>query len=137
MVAHIYGKYNNLKINLGGAGNQYQGKHFGNMSSAFGLPQIPFEHEYYRNHSVKNDLSFFGKFIYSLNKFELFGDLQFRHIYHNARVLEYFKEKEVISSRVFNFLNPKTGINFNFNHGKIYFSYALAHREPSRKGHYF
>ena len=133
MVVHIYGKYNNLKINIGGAGNQYQGKHFGNMSSAFGLPQIPFEHEYYRNHSVKNDLSFFGKFIYSLNKFELFGDLQFRHIYHNARVLEYFKGEGGDFSRAFNFLNPKTGINFNFNHGKIYFSYALAHREPSRK----
>lgn len=132
LVAHLYGKYNQFRWHLGGTGNQYIGKHFGNVRSAFNLPQLPSEHEYYRNNSIKNDLSAFGKMIYSLGKVELFGDVQFRHLYHSGKIEKESEGEGGNFNRVFNFINPKAGLNYNLNAGKIYFSYALAHREPNR-----
>ena len=132
LVYQFFGKYDRLKINIGGAGNQYIGYHFGNVNSAFELPQIPFNHEYYRNKSKKNDVSTFGKLIYTTYPFEFFGDVQFRHIQHNADVILAHDTEGKNFNRVFNFINPKTGINFLINQGKIYFSYAMAHREPNR-----
>ena len=132
LVYQFFGKYDRLKINIGGAGNQYIGYHFGNINSALELPQIPFNHEYYRNKSKKNDISAFGKLIYTSYPFEFFGDIQFRHIQYNAEVILAHDSEGKNFNRVFNFINPKTGINFLINQGKIYFSYAMAHREPNR-----
>lgn len=132
LVYQFFGKYENLKLHLGGAFNQYKGEHFGNVTSVFNLPEIPYEHEYYRNHSTKNDFSTFGKMVYSLNELEFFGDVQFRHIQHKANILKQGDDEGGDFHRKFNFINPKAGLNYNFNQGKAYFSYALAHREPNR-----
>ena len=53
-VSTLYGKFENLDLNFGIVGNQYYGRHFGNVSDVF-RPQI-FEHEYYRNNSLKNEI---------------------------------------------------------------------------------
>ncbi|MDO4762837.1 MAG: TonB-dependent receptor [Flavobacteriaceae bacterium] len=133
IVYQVFGKYDRLKLNFGGAGNQYIGWHFGNVSSALKLPQFPYEHEYYRNKSKKNDLSVFGKVIYNLHPIEFFGDMQFRHIQHWANIHLAGDDEGGNFNRVFSFYNPKLGLNVNFNEGKVYFSYALANREPNRK----
>lgn len=132
-IQQFFGKYNKTKIHFGLTTNQYIGKHFGRVSSAFGVMNIPNEHEYYRNHSSKNDISSFGKIIYSLQNLELFGDIQFRHIQHKAQILQNGDNEGGNFNRIFNFINPKAGINYHLSKGKIYFSYALAHREPNRK----
>lgn len=132
VVFQLFGRYNNIKLHFGGAGNQYKGQHFGNVSSVFKIPQIPYEHEYYRNHSKKYDYASFGKIIYTLNRFELFGDVQFRHIQHKAEILKQGDGEGGNFNKIFNFINPKTGVNYNFNQGKVYLSYALANREPNR-----
>lgn len=133
VIQQFFGKYDKIKIHLGLAANQYLGKHFGTASSAIALPQIPNEHEYYRNSSIKNDISSFGKIIYKVKKFELFGDVQIRHIQHKAHILQNGNNEGGNFNRIFNFINPKTGINYHFHQGKFYFLYGLAHREPNRK----
>lgn len=127
-IAQIYGQFSGLKLHFGVAGNQYLGEHFGMVSS----PLIAHQHEYYRNHSVKNDFSAFNKAMYRFGNVELFGDVQFRHITHTAEVLKQGDDEGGDFCKSFNFINPKAGINLHFHQGKAYFSYALAHREPHR-----
>ena len=59
MVSTLYGKFENLDLNFGAVVNQYYGRHYGNVTGVF-FPQID-ESEYYRNRSVKNEVSGFAK----------------------------------------------------------------------------
>lgn len=129
-VSTLYGKFKNIDLNFGIVGNQYFGRHFGNVSGVE-FPEI-FEHEYYRNRSVKSEIAGFAKAIIKLNKFEIFGDLQLRNInYNNKIILEGDDEGKNLDKKWL-FFNPKFGLNYKLNSGKIFISYANAHREPNR-----
>lgn len=132
IVYHFLGNYNGVKLHFGGAVNEYVGHHFGQVNSAFGLSEIPQDYEYYRNRSVKNDFSTFGKAMFSWGKIELFGDVQFRFLRHRANVILHGDNEGGDFHRTFNFVNPKAGVNYRLSNGKVYFSYALAYREPNR-----
>ncbi|QNS41077.1 TonB-dependent receptor [Chryseobacterium manosquense] len=130
VVSTLYGKLGNLDLNFGAVANQYYGRHFGNVTGVF-LPQID-EHEYYRNNSVKNEVSGFAKAIYKLNQFEFFGDLQLRNINYDTKIVQQGDGEGADLYRKWTFFNPKVGINFNIENGKVFVSYANAHREPNR-----
>ena len=129
-VSTLYGKFENLDLNFGIVGNQYYGRHFGNVSDVF-RPQI-FEHEYYRNNSVKNEIAGFAKFIVSKNRFEFFGDLQLRNITYDTKIVQQGDDEGVNLDKKWTFFNPKAGINYKIPAGKIFLSAAVAHREPNR-----
>lgn len=119
----------NLEFIIGGAYNQYKGKHFGrviwtNLGILDGMNS-----NYYDYYGNKNDGNVFAKIHYKLNsKWSLFGDIQYRNVTYAANGL-YNDE----ANDVFNFLNPKVGITYALNkHNNFYFSYAKAHREPNR-----
>lgn len=130
VISTLYGKLGNLDLNFGAVANQYYGRHFGNVTGVF-LPQID-EHEYYRNNSVKNEVSGFGKAIYKLNQFEFFGDLQLRNINYDTKIVQQGDGEGADLYRKWTFFNPKVGVNFNIENGKVFVSYANAHREPNR-----
>lgn len=130
VISTLYGKLGNLDLNFGAVANQYYGRHFGNVTGVF-LPQID-EHEYYRNNSVKNEVSGFAKAIYKLNQFEFFGDLQLRNINYDTKIVQQGDGEGVDLYRKWTFFNPKVGVNFNIENGKVFVSYANAHREPNR-----
>ena len=129
-VSTLYGKINNVDINLGIVANQYKGKHYGNVSGVF-FPQI-FESEYYRNNSVKNEVSGFAKFILTKNRFEFFGDLQLRNINYITSIVTQGDFEGVDLEKNWLFFNPKAGINYKIPAGKIFISAAIANREPNR-----
>jgi len=129
-VSTLYGKFENLDLNFGIVGNQYYGRHFGNVSDVF-RPQI-FEHEYYRNNSLKNEIAGFAKFIVSKNRFEFFGDLQLRNITYDTKIVQQGDDEGVNLDKKWTFFNPKAGINYKIPAGKIFLSAAVAHREPNR-----
>lgn len=129
-VSTLYGKFENLNLNFGIVGNQYYGRHFGNVSDVF-RPQI-FEHEYYRNNSLKNEIAGFAKFIVSKNRFEFFGDLQLRNITYDTKIVQQGDDEGVNLDKKWTFFNPKAGINYKIPAGKIFLSAAVAHREPNR-----
>ena len=129
-VSTLYGKFENLDLNFGIVGNQYEGKHFGNVSAVY-YPEI-FEHEYYRNNGVKKELAGFAKAIIKINKIELYGDVQLRNIKYNTSVILQGDNEGVNLDKNWLFFNPKAGINYRINSGKLFFSYAHAHREPNR-----
>ncbi|QBO57558.1 TonB-dependent receptor [Chryseobacterium salivictor] len=129
-VSTLYGKFENLDLNFGIVGNQYFGKHFGNVTGVY-FPEI-FEHEYYRNNGTKTEFSGFAKAIVKLNTFELYGDLQVRNINYNTEIIQQGDNEGVGLSKNWLFFNPKMGVNYKINSGKLFFSYAHAHREPNR-----
>lgn len=129
-VSTLYGKFENLDVNIGIVGNQYFGRHFGNVSGVY-FPQIN-EHEYYRNRSVKNEISGFTKAVLRLNDFEFFGDLQLRNITYDTKILLEGDGEGANMEKKWTFFNPKAGISYRLASGKIFASYANAHREPNR-----
>ena len=130
VVSNLYGNLENLNLNFGLAANQYFGKHFGNVSGVT-YTNI-FEHEYYRNNALKNEVSGFAKAIYKRGQFEFFGDLQIRNIDYKTYVLKESAEDGADLKYNWLFFNPKAGINYKIDNGKVFFSYAHAHREPNR-----
>ncbi|MBF6610648.1 MAG: TonB-dependent receptor [Chryseobacterium sp.] len=130
MVSTLYGKFDDLNLQLGVVGNQYYGRHFGRVSGVF-LPEIT-DHEYYRNNAVKNEISGFAKAVYQWNQLEFFGDLQLRNIGYDSHIVTAGDDEGLDVNKKWNFFNPKAGISYRIPSGKIFFSYALAHREPTR-----
>ncbi|KQM63086.1 TonB-dependent receptor [Chryseobacterium sp. Leaf201] len=130
VVSTLYGKFENLDLNFGVVGNQYYGRHFGNVTGVF-LPQID-EHEYYRNRSVKNEAAGFAKALVRVNDFEFFGDLQLRNIDYDTKIIQSGDDEGADLDKNWLFFNPKAGINYRIPKGKVFISYAHAQREPNR-----
>ena len=129
-VSTLYGKFENLDFNFGVVANKYKGRHFGNVSGVF-YPSI-FEHEYYRNFSTKDELAGFAKVIVTVNQFEFFGDLQLRNIDYETKIQQQGDDEGIALAKNWLFFNPKVGLNYKLNPGKLFLSYAHAHREPNR-----
>ncbi|MBO4234659.1 TonB-dependent receptor [Riemerella anatipestifer] len=130
IVSNLYGSLDNLDLNFGLVGNQYHGWHFGNVTGVQ-LKDIN-KHEYYRNRSLKNELSGFAKAILKLNQWEIFGDLQLRNIGYNTKILLTGEKEGLNFNKNWLFFNPKAGINYRIPKGKVFLSYAVANREPNR-----
>ena len=127
----VYNNRHGLEAALGGGWNKYDGDHFGEV---VGVPN----HEYYRNNAKKTDFNIYGKVNYEFTKgLSGFLDLQYRHIGYKMQdpTDEYgfnLDGKYVVDDK-FNFFNPKFGLNYDItrNH-KVYASFAIAHKEPTR-----
>lgn len=131
VVSTLYGKFENLDLNFGAVANQYYGRHFGNVTGVF-YPQID-EHEYYRNRSVKTELAGFAKALWRTgDHFEFFGDLQIRNIDYDTKILIAGDDEGGNLDKNWLFFNPKAGVNYKIGNGKVFLSYAHAHREPNR-----
>ena len=124
---------------LGGAVNQYSGRHFGNILSIVNptVANYP-DREYYRNKAVKSENSVYGKLNVDLWKgLSAYVDLQYRHIgyriqnpndeYSNAAKNGWLYDEK------YDFFNPKAGLYYQFNpNHAVYASLAISHREPTR-----
>lgn len=129
-VSTLYGKINQVDLNLGLVANQYFGRHYGEVSGVY-FTDIQ-DYEYYRNRSVKNEISAFAKAVWKLNRFEIYGDLQLRNIDYNTKILLAGDDEGANLDKNWNFFNPKAGVSYLIPSGKIFFSYAMAQREPNR-----
>ena len=130
VVSNLYGNLDRVNLNFGFVANQYFGRHFGNVSEVKSR-QI-FEHEYYRNNGIKNEVAGFAKALYKIGDWELFGDLQLRNIDYKTYIVKAHPEEGADLQYQWTFFNPKAGFNYNLENGKLFFSYAQAHREPNR-----
>ncbi len=122
-------KNNKVDLILGGAYNQYKGKHFGEVIWARYASTSELGDKYYDNYGNKNDGNLFAKISYQLTpKLSLYGDLQFRQVQYQANGVAAGEVHDT-----FNFFNPKAGITYNANSkNTVYFSFARANREPNR-----
>ena len=142
VVASIqYDNKSNLQATLGGGWNKYDGNHFGLVKWVKSpVDALLPDHKYYDNNTKKTDFNVYGKVTYEfLRGLNAFVDLQYRHVGvkmegptdeinwdNNQRIVYNMDES-------FNFFNPKFGLNYDItpNH-KVYASYAIAHKEPTR-----
>ena len=141
---HFYGLNFNLenqhlgkfKFFTGFSASQFKNDHYGIVTWVKDFTPQKTDVEFYRNRSEKTDLSVYAKALLSLNKFELFGDLQYRFVNYKGIPVEggenEFEDFFPFEGE-FNFLNPKLGLSFYASSQDVlYFYYGLAHREPHR-----
>ncbi len=127
-----YNNKNNLRINVGGAANQYNGDHFGKIIWAeYAL--MGKDYEWYRNNGLKNTYNIYTKASFQASdRLGFFGDLQYRRVdYRMTGLHDDFKNLD--GDYHYNFINPKAGLNYELNDiHKFSFSAAIAQKEPSR-----
>jgi iron complex outermembrane receptor protein len=124
---------NNLKFTLGGAYNEYKGKHFGEIIWARFAPSNNLSDHYYDGNGAKNDFNVFGKVNYNPNeKLTLFADLQYRAVDYNISGQN--KNREALNfNNQYKFFNPKIGATlFLSSLSNLYVSYSVANKEPNR-----
>jgi iron complex outermembrane receptor protein len=123
--------YVNDKLNfiIGGGYNKYEGDHFGEVIWARYASESNIRDRYYDDSSTKTDFNIYTKANYKLDdKWSLYGDLQYRTVGYQAN-----GEDTGLVDDTFNFFNPKAGVTYNLNqNNNLYFSYAVANREPNR-----
>ena len=137
----IYNNRDNVEAVLGGGWNKYNGDHFGLVKWVKHVPEglelLP-DYEYYRNNAKKTDWNIYGKVNYDfLLGFNGFIDLQYRHIDYKMQDPGTWQganpDGRYVVDDHFNFFNPKFGLNYDITpHHKVYVSYAIAHKEPTR-----
>lgn len=130
-----YKSIKGFRMILGGAYNQYDGRHFGEIIWARSASDSEIRDTYYDNFATKKDGNVYGKFTYRKNKFVSFLDLQYRFIDYSFLGIDQvngaFVNRE--QSAQFNFFNPKLGFTYHFNPRHYsYVSYAIGNREPIR-----
>ncbi|WP_353139013.1 TonB-dependent receptor [Pseudopedobacter sp.] len=117
---------------LGGAYNEYKGEHFGEVIWARYASQTENDYRYYENDATKKDFNVFGKASINLNKFNLFGDLQYRRVDYTFLGFDR-NGNNVEQNAVLNFFNPKVGVTYEINSNQnVYASFAVANKEPNR-----
>lgn len=129
-------KLNDFKVFFGLSANEYDGDHYGNVLWVKDTDFKDKDFKYYNNRAVKKQLAAYAKVLYQVNKFELFGDVQYRYVNYDAKYLpngENDEEDFRPFSDTFNFVNPKAGVNYKINSSNVlYASYGISHREPLR-----
>jgi len=133
ITASAFYQTDNMKITLGLAANEYDGRHFGRVIWAEYASDSKIRHEYYNNLGVKKAYNGFAKSIYNISdKFKLFTDVQFRSIsYKVDGTLDYNYDYSTKDDLFF--VNPKIGLFYEMNkQNSFYVSLAQTHREPNR-----
>ncbi|SFN26432.1 TonB-dependent receptor [Salegentibacter flavus] len=137
---HFYGttfglnyQESNLDLVLGGGWNKYIGDHFGEVIYTKFARNKRLNEPYYENTATKTDFNIYGKANFAVtDKLAAYADLQLRTVtYETEGILSDGSDFPVDDN--LNFFNPKAGLTYQMNTGnQFYFSFARAHREPSR-----
>jgi iron complex outermembrane receptor protein len=128
-----YQPSSNLTFTLGGAYNEYKGKHFGEIIWAQYASNGQYGDHYYDNKGDKTDFNIFGKVIYSpTEKISLFADLQYRNLNYEVKGTEKNLNSLDFNDKM-NFFNPKVGATYFVNpNSNVYLSFSVANKEPNR-----
>lgn len=121
-----------MNFTLGGAYNEYDGDHFGEVIRGQFVPVDMNLQRYYQGNGFKTDFNTYAKADYSLGNLNLFADLQYRSI--NYKIGGTDKNRLTLGQEDrLDFFNPKIGLSFRINAASnIYASLALANKEPNR-----
>jgi iron complex outermembrane receptor protein len=127
-----YRPASNISYTLGGAYNEYDGDHFGEVIRGQFIPIGNNRTPYYKGNGFKTDFNSFAKAELNIGSLSLFADLQFRSVNYNVNGTD----KNRMSLDQFDqlsFFNPKLGFNYKVNQkNNIYASIAIANKEPNR-----
>jgi iron complex outermembrane recepter protein len=131
-----YNPVSKVKLTLGGAWNDYYGKHYGKVTWAEFASNGDNERNWYYSTGRKQDFNIYVKANWEvLQRLSLFADLQYRNIYYKIDgTIEDLRD--ISQVHVFNFFNPKAGLFFDINDRQnMYLSFAVGNREPNRNNY--
>lgn len=121
-----------FNLTLGGAYNEYDGDHFGEITWARFTSTAQPGDRYYEGNGFKTDFNIFGKATYQVNNFLLYGDLQYRRTGYKIGGTDKNLNTLNIDDQL-NFFNPKAGVTYQINNtSNVYASFAVANKEPNR-----
>lgn len=122
-----------LTANLGGAWNQYDGRHFGEIIWATYASTSKLGDHYYDGKSLKTDANFYGKVFYQLTeKLNAFLDLQYRQVDYTIQGID-DNRLSIAQDAHYKFFNPKFGLTYQVdNNSSLYASYSVGNKEPNR-----
>ena len=131
--AFNYHPQSNLNFTLGGAYNQYRGKHFGQITWAEVASTLNNSDHYYDGRGNKNDFNVYAKATYSpIEKLSLFADLQYRRVNYDITGTDTYQQVFDIH-KDFNFFNPKVGATYFVDKtSNVYASFSVANKEGNR-----
>ena len=127
-----YTPKNGLDFTLGGAYNEYKGRHFGEIIWATYASDSQIRQHYYDNDGFKTDFNVYGKSTWQRGRWVAYADVQYRAVSHEF--VGYDTNLQNIQQAVtFNFFNPKFGLSYQLNaQNQLYASIAVANKEPNR-----
>ena len=128
----IYTPTSTFNFTLGGAYNEYDGDHFGEVIWAQYASTSNIRERYYNGNGFKTDFNVFGKAAYQAGKINLFADLQYRRLNYTINGTD--KNRNTLNVRdQSGFFNPKLGASFQLNQNNTFYtSFAVANKEPNR-----
>jgi iron complex outermembrane receptor protein len=134
-----YNSKKGMTASLGGGWNKYDGNHYGNVIWVKNFDEaLTPNQKYYDNNAKKYDFNVYGKANYEfIDGLNAFVDLQYRHVgLHMHGPTDAFSDKvqqQFNDHFTFDFFNPKAGLYFDIdNNNKVYASFAVSHKEPTR-----
>lgn len=124
---------NEINLIIGGAWNQYDGDHFGEVIWARFASNGSIRHRYYDNNGFKTDFNVFSKGTITLaSQLSVYADIQYRKVDYEFTGIG-SDGKPLPQNASLHFINPKAGLTWNFLTGQdIYTSFSVAGKEPSR-----
>ncbi len=121
-----------LELTLGGAYNEYNGDHFGEVIWAKYASQSKIRERYYDNNGFKTDFNSYAKLSYQRGLWSYYADLQYRRVSHEFVGFD-TNLQNLQQAVLFNFFNPKAGVTYQLNdYDQLYASIAVANKEPNR-----
>ena len=128
-----YQRFKSLDVTIGGAWNQYDGDHFGEVIWAQFASNGQLRDRYYDNNGLKTDFNIYAKANYYMTeKWVAFADLQYRRVSYSVAGIDN-DQRFIFTDVDYNFFNPKIGLSYLMNaQSKLYTSFAVANREPTR-----
>ncbi|MCQ2114947.1 MAG: TonB-dependent receptor plug domain-containing protein [Bacteroidales bacterium] len=156
VVLNAQRKTDRLDLRFGVSAQNFNGWHYGYLSyigneellsrlksqSPAKFDNKEGDYMYYDSDATKTDFSVYAKASYEVAPgLSLFGDLQYRMVRYvtdgiNDKFLENedgtYTNQELKINQLYNFFNPKAGLDYTYGCNKAYFSVAWGHREPER-----
>ncbi len=125
--------FGRARLTLGGGYNYYDGGHYGKVIWTEYNNGIEPDHEWYNNTGTKGDLNIFLKGMYNIShNVGLFGDVQYRNVNIDMKGT-HDDLSDITQSYLFNFVNPKLGLNWTFaEKHRMFASFGISNREPTR-----
>lgn len=129
-----YNSFRKTKLTIAGASNYYNGKHFGEVIWATGIPAgESLGGHYYDDQANKSDHNVFVKITQSISeKITVFTDVQGRYIDYSFTGRD-SSGNQLPQSVSFLFLNPKAGMTATLSDAhRIYIAFGVGNKEPNR-----
>ncbi len=133
MVGSFVYQIRNFESVIGGAFNEYKGKHYGELIWMQYANTASINEPYYSGQSVKHDGNAYWRNSYTYNnKLDVYADVQLRSVIYNTSGTDNDLRTYNVQDKLL-FFNPKFGLKYrSSNLQSVYASIAKSGKEPNR-----